>query len=104
MAPLSCAAWSSRASVAISCPRSDGNFRLLYHRLDAGNHLVDRGLDRRFFAHDPVHGLGPNVLIVEDGELVVPREFERDRASHKLVVHRLAMRVLLPERALLRRL
>ena len=50
-----------------------------------------------------VHRLGPDILVVEDGELVVLGELERHRAGLELVVHRLAVPVRLPERALLRR-
>src|ERR1700710_2899241 len=45
--------------------------------LDAGDHFVDGLVDRDFFAHHPVHRLGPDVLIVENGELVVFGELER---------------------------
>src|SRR3982751_5867283 len=58
-------------------------------RLDALDHLVDRLVHRHLVAHDAVHCLGPNVLVVEDGELVVLREFEGHRAGSVLVVDRL---------------
>ena len=50
--------------------------------LSTGDLLVD----------DAVHRLGPDVLVVEDRELVVLGEFERHRAGAELVVHRLAVR------------
>src|SRR4051794_32853270 len=69
--------------------------------LDAGDHLVDRLLDRDFLTDDPVHRLGPDVLVVQDGELEVLGEFKRHRAVLELVEHRAAMTILLPERTLL---
>src|SRR5258708_36050033 len=69
--------------------------------LDAGDQFVDGLVDRDLFAHHPVHGLGPDVLIVEDGELPVFGEVERLRTAGELGVDRLAMAVGLPERALL---
>src|SRR5712664_4601925 len=69
--------------------------------LDAGDQFVDGLVDRDFFAHHAVHRLGPDVLVVQDGELVVLREVERRRAAGELGVDRLAMTVGLPERALL---
>ena len=57
-----------------------------------------------FSLSDAVHRLGPDVLVVQHRELVVLREFERHRAGRELVVDRQAMRIGLPERALLRRL
>src|SRR5215475_8067182 len=71
------------------------------HFLDAGDQLVDRLVDRHLLVHYPVHRLGPGVLVVEDGELVVLGELERRRAGLELLVHRLTMLVGLPERALL---
>src|SRR6266542_5890626 len=69
--------------------------------LDARDHLVDRLLDRNVVIDDTAHRLCPDVLVVEDRELVVLGEFECHRARAELVEHRLAMRVRLPERALL---
>jgi hypothetical protein len=39
--------------------------------LDACDHLVDRLVDRDLLVDDAVHRLGPDVLVVEDCELVV---------------------------------
>src|SRR5438132_9352005 len=64
--------------------------------LDAGYHLVDRLLHRPPVGDDAVHRLRPHVLVVEDGELVVPGELEGHRPGRKLVVHHLAVRVLGP--------
>jgi hypothetical protein len=69
--------------------------------LDAGDQFVDGFVDRDLLAHHPVHCLGPDVLVVEDGKLVVPDEVERQRAAGELRIDRLAMMVGLPERALL---
>src|SRR5579871_6335558 len=69
--------------------------------LDAGNQFVHRLVDRDFFADHAVHRLGPDILVVQDGELPVLGEVERRGAAHELVVDRLAMLVGLPERALL---
>src|SRR6266498_5399117 len=74
----------------------------LHYLLDAGDHLVDRGLDRHLLVHYTVHGLGPDVLVVENSELVVLGELERHGAGVELLVDRLAVRVLLPERTFLR--
>src|ERR1700720_2085956 len=69
--------------------------------LDADDQFVDGLVDRDLFAHHPVHRLGPDVLVVQDGELVVLGEVERRRAAGELGIDRLAMPVGLPERALL---
>src|SRR5215475_2310896 len=69
--------------------------------LDAGNQLVRRLLNRNLLADHAVHRLGPDVLVVRDGELPVLGEIERRGASLELVIDRLAMPVGLPERALL---
>src|ERR1700704_4920100 len=69
--------------------------------LDAGDQLVDRLVDRNLLVDHPVHRLGPGVLVVQDGELVVLGELEGQGAGLELVVDRLAMLVGLPERALL---
>ena len=62
--------------------------------LSTGHLLVD----------DAVHRLGPDVLVVEDRELVVLRELEGHRAVLVLVVDRLPVRIGLPEGLFLRRL
>src|SRR5215475_3476173 len=69
--------------------------------LDAGNQLVRRLLNRNLLADHAVHGLGPDVLVVQDGELPVLGEIKRRGAALELVVDRLAMPVGLPEGALL---
>src|SRR5438067_11260453 len=69
-------------------------------RLDARDHLVDRLVHRNLFADDAVHSLRPDVLVVDDRELVVLGELEGYRAGMELVVHRLAMTIGLPERPL----
>src|SRR6187402_150606 len=69
--------------------------------LDAGDQFVDGLVDRHLLAHHAVHRLGPDVLVVEDRELPVLGEVERRGAAGELIVHRLAMPVSLPERALL---
>src|SRR4051812_29742585 len=62
------------------------------HLLDARDHLVDRLLHRPLLGRDAVHRLRPDVLVVEDGELVVPGEFEVHHAGRELLVHDLAVR------------
>src|SRR6478609_2633473 len=69
--------------------------------LDAGDQFVDGLVDRHLLAHHAVHRLGPDVLVVEDRELPVLGEVERRGAAGELIVHRLAMPVSLPPRALL---
>src|SRR5450755_2724284 len=69
--------------------------------LDAGDQLIDGLVHRHLFAHHAVHRLGPDVLVIQDGELVILGEVERRRAARELSVDRLAMTVSLPERALL---
>src|SRR6476620_3437405 len=69
--------------------------------LDAGDQFVDGLVHRHLLAHHPVHRLGPGILVVQDGELVVLDEIERLRAAHELVIDRLAMTIRLPERTLL---
>src|SRR5882757_11553097 len=71
--------------------------------LEAGDQFVDGLFDRHLLADHAVHRLGPDILIVQDGELVVPGEVERLGAAGELGVDRLAMAVSLPERALLAR-
>src|SRR6516164_9223502 len=71
--------------------------------LDAGNQFVHRLVHRNFLADHAVHRLGPDVLVVQDGELPVLGEVERRGAAGELIVDRLAMAVSLPERALLAR-
>src|SRR5450631_1592125 len=87
-------------------PRESGNDEWASARdgLDARDHFVNGFVDRHFFADDAIHGLGPDVLVVDDREFVVLGEFEGHRPRGVLVVHRLAMAVRLPERPLLRRL
>src|SRR4029077_2924282 len=77
---------------------SSATERSARHFLDADDQLVDRLVDRHLLIHHPVHRLGPGVLVVEDGELVILGEFERRRAGLELVVDGLAMLVGLPER------
>src|SRR6201994_4547207 len=72
--------------------------------LEAGDQLVHGLVHRDLLADHAVHRLGPDVLVVEDGELPVLGEIERRGAALELVVDRLAMPVGLPERALLARL
>src|SRR5918997_6484083 len=69
--------------------------------LDASDQFVDGLVDRHLLAHHAVHRLGPDVLVVQDRELPVLGEVERRGAARELIVHRLAMPVSLPERALL---
>src|ERR1700727_3360009 len=69
--------------------------------LDARDQLVDRLLHRPLLADDAVHRLRPHILVVENREFVVFGEIKRLRATGELVVDRLAMAVVLPERALL---
>src|SRR5437773_1474166 len=69
--------------------------------LDAGDQFVDGLVDRHLLAHHAVHRLGPDVLVVQNRELPVLGQVERRGAAGELVVHRLAMTVSLPERALL---
>src|SRR6516165_10354019 len=69
--------------------------------LDAGDQLVDGLVDRDLLADDPVHRLGPDVLVVQDRELPVLGEVERRGAARELGVDRLAVLVGLPERAFL---
>src|SRR5271168_1795258 len=69
--------------------------------LDPRDQFVDRLLDRHLFADDAVHCLRPDVLVVQNRELVVLRKIERLGAAGELVVDRSAMAVGLPERALL---
>src|SRR4029077_19921270 len=79
--------------------RNDG--RLTRDFLDAGDQFVDGFLDRHLLADDPVHRLGPDVLVVENGEFPVLGKVERRGAAGELGPDRLAMAVSLPERALL---
>src|SRR5439155_22903559 len=65
--------------------------------LDPRNHFVGGFLRRPTVVHDAAHRLCPHIFVVETGELVVLGEFERCGPRAKLVVHRLAMRVGLPE-------
>src|SRR6266567_5769581 len=69
--------------------------------LDAGDQFVDRLVHRHLFAHHPVHGLGPDVLVVQDRELPVLGEVERRGAARELSVDGFPVPVSLPERALL---
>src|ERR1043165_10181323 len=69
--------------------------------LDAGDQFVDGLVDRHLLAHHAVHRLGPDVLVIEDRELPVLGEVEGRGAAGELIVHRLAMPVSLPPRALL---
>src|SRR5882762_5364100 len=55
---------------------SDPDFASARDFLDAGDHLVDRLLHRPLVGDHAVHRLRPHVLVVEDGELVVPGELE----------------------------
>ena len=86
------------ADCAAGRRRSIGAAQLARDLLDAGDHLVDRLVDRHLLVDDAVHRLGPDVLVVEHRELVVLGELERRRAGLELVVHGLAVRVGLPER------
>ena len=70
-------------------------------RLDPDDQFIDGLVHRHLLADHAVHRLGPDGLVVEDGELVVPGEVERLCAAGELVVDRLAVAVGLPERALL---
>src|SRR5829696_8499499 len=78
-----------------------GRFRRLRARdlLDARDQLVRRLIDRNLLVDDPVRGLRPHILVIEDGELPVLHELERHRAGLELLVDGLAVAVLLPERA-----
>src|ERR1700722_12791639 len=69
--------------------------------LDARDQLVDRLLHRDLLADDAVHRLGPDILVVQNRELVVLGEIKRLGAAGELCIDRLAMAVVLPERALL---
>src|ERR1700738_4399516 len=91
---------SEPSSYRLLC-RRPASFVLPRDLLDAGDQFVDGLVDRHFLAHHAVHRLGPDVLVVEDGELVVLGEVERYRAAGELGIDRLAMTVGLPERALL---
>src|SRR5215471_12028041 len=71
--------------------------------LEAGDQFVDGLVNRYLLAHHAVHRLGPDVLVIEDGELVVLGEVERQCAAGELAIDRLAVTVGLPERALLAR-
>src|SRR5688572_14210537 len=88
----------------------DGSSRVIYSvrlpalacdLLDAGDQLVDRLLDRHLVVDDAAHRLGPDVLVVENCELVVPGELEAHCAVGELIAHRLAMLVAIPECGLL---
>src|SRR5690348_13041474 len=81
--------------------RGEGKSRLARDFLDAGDQFVDGFLDRDLFADHAVHSLGPDVLVVQDGELPVLGEIKRRGAALELIVDRLAMPVRLPEWALL---
>ncbi len=74
------------------------------HLLDAGDQFVDGLVHRHLLADHAVHRLGPDVLVVQDGELPVLGEVERRGAAGELVPDRLAMPVRLPEGARLARL
>src|SRR5260370_37961252 len=90
-------------SRAMTVSRRPASSPLPRDLLDAGDQFVDGLVDRHLLAHHAVHGLGPDVLVVQDGELVVLGEVERYRAAGELGIDRLAMAVGLPERALLPR-
>src|SRR5258706_11776255 len=77
MSRMPCAARSPFDS-----PRTNGPYSrcLPRDRLDARDHLVDRLVHRHLFTDDAVHRLGPDVLVVDDRELVVLGELERHRA------------------------
>src|SRR5947207_8008650 len=81
--------------------RRPASFTSTRDLLDAGDQFVDGLVDRHLLAHHAVHRLGPDVLVVQNRELPVLGEVERRGAAGKLIVHRLAMPVSLPERALL---
>src|SRR4051794_20680364 len=83
--------------------RRPASFTLARNLLEPRNQFVDGLFDRHLLADHAVHRLGPDILIVQDGELVVPGEVERLGAAGELGVDRLAMAVSLPERALLAR-
>jgi hypothetical protein len=54
---------------------------------DTGNHFIDCLLGRYFLIQDAVHGFGPNVLVIEYGELEVLGNLKRGSATHELVVY-----------------
>src|SRR5215468_10689389 len=81
--------------------RGEGGSTSTRDLLDAGDQLVNGLVDRDLLADHAVHRLGPDVLVVQDGELPVLGEVERRGAAGELVVDRLAMTIGLPERALL---
>src|SRR5438128_9040294 len=91
------------ASLAMTVQRPSPGIILTRDLLDASDQFVDGLVDRDLFAHHAVHRLGPDVLVVQNGELVVLGEVERRRAAGELSIDRLAMTVSLPERALLPR-
>src|SRR3984893_11276890 len=97
----SCACGGSPSPQPSPRKRGEGEASSARDFLDAGDQFVDGFIDRHFLAHHAVHRLGPDVLVVQDGELVVLGKVERLRASGELVIDRLAMAVGLPERALL---
>src|SRR5262245_19719063 len=97
--------------IARSCPETAGaspprppELRLAGDLLDAAVHLVNGLVDGHLLVDDAVCRLRPDVLVVEDRELVVLRELEGHGAVLVLVVDRPAVRIGLPERLLLRRL
>src|SRR2546426_9422793 len=93
--------WRTRWGVRARFSRlgSDPDFASARDFLDAGDHLVDRLLHRPLVGDDAVHRLGPDVLVVEDGEFPVLGELEGHRARRELLVHDLAVRVFRPELA-----
>src|SRR5258708_7060101 len=54
--------------------------------LDSRDHFVGGLFRRPTVVHDAAHRLGPHVLVVENGELVVLGEFERRGSRAELVV------------------
>src|SRR6266849_5968651 len=72
--------------------------------LDAGDQLVDGLVNRHLLVDHAIHCLGPDVLVVENGEFVVLGELKRHGAARILVMYRFAVAVLGPERPCLRRL
>src|SRR3981081_1140838 len=56
--------------------RRPASFALTRDLLDAGDQFVDRLVHRHLFAHYAVHRLGPDVLVIQNGELVVLGEVE----------------------------
>src|SRR6516164_7302422 len=67
------------------------------HLLDARDHLVDSLLDRHLVSDDVVHGLRPDILVVQHGELVVLAHLVASDARRELIALGAAMGVAVPE-------